>query len=669
MTKIDYTKFKLKPKEELIETLKDKNNIFVIACKKCFKDFVIDTEPECEELAKIAVGVPSLLGRGKLVVGCSQIDFLCNKIGTEKKIKELDLSKTNSVFVISCGLGIQTVADISEGIPTYAASDSVSHGGYHGVALSYEKCAACGQCYLNETAGICPIVDCSKSLLNGPCGGAKNGKCEVDKTKDCGWEKIYKKLDSQNRVKEIIDIPPKLRDYSKVDFKFISEYVSLIRNKRFEGFYGGFYPIDRKELSENKTIETFPEVDTVVIPLSQHTGKICEPLVKKGDKVKVGQKIGDTSANVSSPVHSSVSGTVLEIEERLHPITSTKVLSIVIKSDKKNELHESVKPYGKLEELSPSEIIDIVREKGIVGMGGAGFPASVKLKSTSTRPSAKEIEVVLLNGCECEPLLTADYRVMLEYADDVIFGLKAIMKATNAKKGIIAIEDNKQDAIEIIMEKIKNETSIEVVSVKTKYPQGAEKMLIKRILGRTVPLGGLPLDVGVVVNNVSTAKAISDAINKGLPLIKRIVSVTGEKIKRPGNFEVKIGTLVSDILIYCDIYNDNTVIKIGGPIMGIELKYVDVPVVKGTTGIIAIEKPDVELQLSCIKCGRCVDVCPMELTPSYYVLYGKEEKWKDMEKYKVFDCIECGCCENICSSKSSLVSVIKKSKKILRETE
>lgn len=662
MEKLDYTKFKLKPKEELAEVLKDKDKLFIIACRKCFKEFVAEIEPECVEFENIAKE------QGKNIAGCVQVDYLCNK-NNEKKIKDLNIpGQANAVFVISCGLGIQSVADIVD-LPTYAGSDSVSRGnqtsfgsGYHGIALSAEKCAACGQCYLNITAGICPIVDCSKSLLNGPCGGAKNGKCETDKNKDCGWEKIFKQLVLQNRTKEIVDIPPKLRDYSKADFKFISEYVALNRNKRFEGFYGGFYPIDRKELSEDKKIEVFPEIDTAVIPLSQHTGVVCEPLVKAGDKVKTGQKIGDSKSPVSSPVHSSVSGEVIAIEPRLHPITGTNVNSVVIKSDKKNELHESVKPCGKLEDLKPEEIVNIIRDKGIVGMGGAAFPTSVKLKSP------KEIDTVIINGCECEPLLTVDYRVMLEYPDDIIFGLKTIMKATNAKKGIIAIEDNKPKAIEIITEKIKQEQNIEVVTVKTKYPQGAEKMLIKRVLGRTVPLGGLPLDVGVVVNNTGTAKAISDAINKGMPLVKRVVSITGEKIKKPGNFEVKIGTSVKEILAYCGVA-DNACIKMGGPIMGIELKNLDVPVIKGTTGIIAIEKPEIEEHLSCIKCGRCVDVCPMELIPSYYVLFGKDEKWQDIERYRVFDCIECGCCENICSSKASLVSIIKKAKKILKETK
>ena len=294
-------------------------------------------------------------------------------------------------------------------------------------------------------------------------------------------------------------------------------------------------------------------------------------------------------------------------------------------------------------------------------MGGAGFPTYVKLKP------GKPIDAVLLNGCECEPLLTADHRVMLEYADDVIYGLKAIMKAVDAPKGIIVIEDNKPDAIALMEEKTADIESIEVAAVRTKYPQGAEKMLIKRVMGRQVPRGGLPADVGCVVSNISTVKAISDAIQTGMPLTERVVTVTGEKIAKPGNYIVKIGTSVQALIDYCGGVTDADVdIKMGGPMMGFALPNLDVPIIKSSNGIICIDTDQTET-VSCIKCGRCVDVCPMELEPLYFQKYADDENWQGMLDMNVRDCIECRCCEYICSSKIPLVSKIKAGKKAIME--
>ena len=522
----DYTKFKLKRKEELAPFIQDKDKMFVIACNKCFKEFEIGEEPECSMFGEIADE------QGKALLGCEKIDFVCNKTTTAKKLQDVLPEDAENVFVISCGLGIQTVADLLDK-PVYAGADSISYRGRHGMALTTTKCDACGQCYLNTTGGICPIVDCAKSLTNGQCGGAKNGKCEVDKTKDCAWEKIYNKLDSQGRVDELLNLPLQVRDYSKVNYKFVSEYVKSVREKRFEGYYGGIHPTERKEFTEHMELVKFPDPKTVVIPMSQHAGAPAEPIVAAGEQVGMGQKIGEAKGFISSPIHASVSGTVTAVEPRIHPITGAQVMSVVIESDGKNTLHESVKPAGDLESMTQDDIVDLVREKGIVGMGGAGFPTSVKLKPP------KPVDTVLLNGCECEPLLTADHRVMVEYADDIIFGLKAILKASGAEKGIIAIEDNKPDAIEVMEAKTADIDNIEVVVAKTKYPQGAEKMLIKRVLGRSVPSGGLPADVGAVVSNISTVKAISDAIQTGMPLVERVLTVTGERMNKRGNFIVK----------------------------------------------------------------------------------------------------------------------------------
>ncbi len=648
----NYTKYKLKSSDELASVLADKDNLFIIACNKCFKEFETIDEPECGELEKLVTE------QGKTVTGTASVDFLCNSTQTGRKLQDMIPEGTEHILVASCGLGIQTVADLT-GKSVFAASDSLNYTGHHGMALTKKSCDACAQCYLNVTGGICPIIDCSKSLVNGQCGGAKNGKCEVDPNKDCAWEKIYRRLEKQGRLSEFLDQPVQLRDYSKVDFKFVNDYVKSIRENRLEGYYGGVHPSERKEFTEHIALQRFPDPETVVIPLSMHAGAPSNPVVQVGDTVKVGQVIGEQAGFISAPVHSSVSGTVTAIENHGHA-TRGECLSVVIKSDGKNTLHESVKPHKDLDSLTPDEIIEIVRDSGIVGMGGAGFPTSVKLKPN------KPIDAVLLNGCECEPLLTADHRVLLEFADDVIFGLKAIVKTVDAKKGIIVIEDNKPDAIELLQAKTAGLDNIEVVVAKTKYPQGAEKMLIKRVMGRQVPRGGLPADVGAVVSNISTTKAISAAIQKGMPLVERVVTVTGEKLKKPGNYIVKIGTNTKDLIDYCGgITGNDVTIKAGGPMMGFVLSDTNVPIMKGSNGIIVVDT-DHTVEQPCIKCGRCADVCPMELSPLYFAKFADEENWQGDKDMNIMDCIECRCCEYICSSKIPLVTKIKAGKNAVR---
>ncbi len=650
----NYTKYKLKSNDELVSLLADKDNLFVIACNKCFKEFDTPDEPDCGEFEKIAQEC------GKTITGTATVDFLCNKTQTTKKMQDMIPEGTEHVVVISCGLGVQTVADLKKGeMPVYAAANTLNYTGHHGMALTKKSCDACAQCYLNITGGVCPIVDCSKSLVNGQCGGAKNGKCEVDSNKDCAWEKINKKLEKQGRLEEFLAQPVQVRDYSKVNFKVINDYVKTIRENRFEGYYGGIHPSERKEFSEHIDLVRFPDPETVVIPLSMHAGAPANAIVEVGDEVKVGQKIGEAGGFISSPVHSSVSGTVTAIEVHKHA-TRGECLSVVIKSDGKNTLHESVKPNKDLEDLTPDEIVDIVREAGIVGMGGAGFPTFVKLKP------AKPVDTILLNGCECEPFLTADHKVLLNYADDVIFGLKAMIKTVGAEKGIIVIEDNKMDAVELMEAKVADIDNMEVVVAKTKYPQGAEKMLIKRVMKRQVPSGGLPADVGCVVANISTTKAVADAIKTGMPLIERVVTVTGDKLKNPGNFIVKIGTNTRDLIDYCGgVTDDDVMYKAGGPMMGFVLNDTNVPIMKGSNGIIAVE-PEQSVAVECIKCGRCVDVCPMELTPLHFAKLADAEDWMGMKEKNVMDCLECRCCESICSSKIPLVSKIKAGKNAIR---
>lgn len=647
---MDYVKYALKTDDELKKLLADKNDIFVVACNKCFKEYQSAENAELDTFLNFAESL------GKNIIGSRSVEFLCNDVQTVRKFSDGIPEGTDNVIVISCGLGVQTFAKDFD-IPVFAACDSLNYIGHHGMALTNKTCDACNQCYLNITGGICPIVDCTKSLVNGQCGGAKNGKCEIDPNKDCAWEKIYQKLSQQGRLEEFQAQPVELRDYSKVNFKKVNEYVKSVRQNRFEGYYGGIHPVEGKELAEGIAISKFPEPETVVIPTSMHAGAPANPVVKVGDKVRVGQKIAEAAGFISCNVHSSVSGSVVAIEPRMHS-KGSEVLSIVIRSDGNNTLDDSVKPYGSLEELSAEDIVNIVKEKGIAGMGGAGFPTYVKLMPN------KPIDTVLINGSECEPLITADHRVLLEYSDDVIFGLKAIMKAVSAPKGIIVIEDNKPDAIELLQSKLEGNLDIEVLPVKTKYPEGAEKMLIKRALGRKVPSGGLPADVGTVVSNVSTAKAISDAIQRGMPIVERIVTVSGARIGKPANFAAKIGTNVQDIIDFCGgIAGDSYTVKMGGPMMGAVLTDTNVPVIKGTNGIIAVETKHRE-EAVCIKCGRCVDVCPMELEPLNFVKYSEEPL--ALKQLNIMDCMECGCCEYICSSGISIVNTIISGKTAVR---
>ena len=646
----NYTKYALKSWGELADLLENKDQLFVVACNKCFKAFETNNEPECDQLLSLASGLD------KTVTGVIKTDFLCNQNHTGKALQLPE--GTENVIVLSCGLGVQTVAAMVNK-PTYAACDSLCYNGHHGMALTKKACDACAQCYLSITGGICPVVDCSKSLLNGQCGGAKDGKCEVAPDKDCAWQKIQQRLESQGRISELTAQAVQVRDYSKVNFKLINEYVKSIRAIRQEGWYGGVHPVEGKEPTEHKALVRFPVPETVVIPLSMHLGAPANAIVNVGDYVKMGQKIGEAAGFISAPVHATVSGKVIAIEDRPHA-TRGSCPSIVIANDGKDTLDDSVKPNKPFAELTPAEIIDIVKEAGIVGMGGAGFPTYVKLNP------GKPIDAVLVNACECEPMLTADHRVLLEYADDIIFGLQAEMKTVAAPKGIIVIEENKPDAIALFREKTAGMEGIEVLEVATQYPQGGEKMLIKRALGRSVPSGKLPADVGACVSNVSTVKAIADAIKTGMPLIERVTTVTGKYIPEPKNFIVRIGTSAAALVEACGgISGEDVLVKAGGPMMGFPQTTLDTPIMKGSNGIIAIDKDETEAN-ECIKCGRCVDVCPMELKPLHYYKLAVKQDWQGCKDMNIMDCMECRCCEYICSSKLPLVTMIKMGKNGVR---
>jgi electron transport complex protein RnfC len=424
-------------------------------------------------------------------------------------------------------------------------------------------------------------------------------------------------------------------------------------------FKGGIHPPHGKKYSEKKAIEKATEPSLVKIPLSQHIGAPTKPIVEKGDQVKVGQMIAEPLAFVSAPIHSSVSGTVKDIKEVKVPGGMGQC--IIIESDGENTLHESVSPQGDLESLSGEEILEIIKNAGIVGMGGAGFPTHVKLSP----PPEATIDVVILNGAECEPYLTADHRLMLERGEDIVYGLKAIMKVLGVTEGHIGIENNKPDAIKVMQQLVKNEKNIQVTELKTKYPQGAEKQLIDAITGRQVPSGELPLAAGAVVNNVATAYQIAQSIKTGMPLIERICTITGQAVKEPKNLEIKVGTSMEEIIEQCGGFNGEPgKIILGGPMMGKATSTIDLPSVKTTSGILVFSEEEAKLpdpQL-CIKCGKCVDVCPANLLPVYISAHAYEGNINKTEELNAMDCIECGSCSFICPSKRRLLQGIRLAK-------
>ena len=420
-----------------------------------------------------------------------------------------------------------------------------------------------------------------------------------------------------------------------------------------KSFKGGIHPPHNKKLTESKPIEQLPLPAEIVIPLQQHTGAPCRPLVKKGDEVLAGQKVGETDTFVSAPIHSPVAGKIKGIEPRPY-FTGKPVLSLVIAA-KESSNYQQIKDF---KDHSPEGIRRTIREAGIVGLGGAAFPTHVKLSP----PKEKPIEAVIINGCECEPYLTADHRQMLENKEALIEGTKLIMKAVSAKRGFIGIEINKPDAIDLIGDELANEENIEVVPLEAKYPQGSEKHLIKAILGRTVPSGGLPMDVGALVQNVGTTISVYRACYEGRPLLDRVVTVTGTGIKEPKNVRTPLGTPVRNLIEFCGGLDDQAVkVVMGGPMMGFALPSLDIPVVKSTSGILVLRESEVSTAEAypCIKCGECVKVCPMNLIPSRLALLAEHERWEDLEDYSVLDCVECGSCAYVCPARRPLVQLIK----------
>jgi electron transport complex protein RnfC len=428
-------------------------------------------------------------------------------------------------------------------------------------------------------------------------------------------------------------------------------------------FKSGIHPDDYKTQTQDLPIEILPIPKEVFIPLQQHIGAPCKPLVEVGDTVKVGQVIGSTDAYVSSPVHATISGTVKDIG-KYHTPTGSRTLMVHIVA---SESEESNRVYTEVDwkNLSIDDLKNRIKNAGIVGLGGAAFPTHVKLNP----PENKPIDTFILNGCECEPFLTADHRTMLEMPDNVLKGMAIIMKVLGVKKGYIGIESNKPDAIES-MKKSVNDYGFEVVTVKTKYPQGAEKMLIKAIKKRKVPTGGLPMDVGAVVQNVGTAVAVANAVSYEKPLTQRVVAVTGNGIKEPKNLMVTIGIKFSDVIEFCGGLVDETVqVFMGGPMMGIAQYDLSVPVIKATSGIVCTTNYKQVEPMACIGCGSCVQSCPMFLMPTRLAHLSLLRYWSNADKMGIMNCIECGSCAYVCPSSIPLVQWIRVGKQKVYEIQ
>lgn len=431
-------------------------------------------------------------------------------------------------------------------------------------------------------------------------------------------------------------------------------------------FKKGIHPGYHKAETQNKAIEVLMPLDELVFPMSQHIGTPAKPIVKKGDRVLVGQKIGEADGFVSSPVHSSVSGVVKVIEERMTH-RGIKDMCVVIIQDGMYEESEEMaqKARPDYERLTQDELVSLVQEAGLVGMGGATFPTHVKLSV----PKDKKVEFIIINGAECEPYLTSDHRVMLENSEEIIAGLKVLLSVFKDAKAIIGIEDNKMDAISKLTSLVADESRIEVATLHTKYPQGSEKHLIYATTGREVPSGKLPIEVSCLVHNIDSIVAIYRAVVKGRPIMRRIVTVSGSGVTNPCNLEVKIGCSYRQLLEKAG-WDDARTVKViaGGPMMGIAMSDIDVPVVKGTSAILCFTDEEMKNEVAtvCIRCGKCVDVCPMSLVPNVLHRAALNGRYETFLENDGMDCIECGCCAYTCPAKRDLVQSIRTAKTAVR---
>jgi electron transport complex protein RnfC len=444
-----------------------------------------------------------------------------------------------------------------------------------------------------------------------------------------------------------------------------SDAVANAFAKHIETFRHGVHPHDFKELTINKPIERMPFMQELVLPFSQHLGSPSRPVVAAGDYVYRGQVIAEATGFVSSYLHASATGTIASVGLHNHP--SGKVVeSIVLTPD-------PVSPQTLYDEraidwrqMEPEEIVDEIAKAGFVGLGGAAFPTHVKL----TVPEGKRARFFLVNAVECEPYLNSDYRTLLERYESIFLGIRIILKALRADVAYIGVEMNKLDAIQLLIEKKPDDLACEIVPLETKYPQGAEKMLTEAVLNVEIPSGKLPIDVHVIVNNVGTVSGIGEYFQYGQPLIERIVTVTGPGIRRPTNLLVPIGTKLDDVIDYCGGLHDSVrQILFGGPMMGTAQRFLDVPIMKGTSGVLFLTDYEVfpREEYPCIKCQRCVDACPVFLNPSRLGSLAKARLYDEMLDWHIMDCMECGSCSFVCPSNIPLVQRFRVGKALLRE--
>ncbi len=426
-------------------------------------------------------------------------------------------------------------------------------------------------------------------------------------------------------------------------------------------FLGGIHPYDGKDISKDKPIKEILPKGDLVYPLSQHIGAPAKPIVEKGDRVLTGQKIAEAAGFVSAPIYATVSGTVKAIEPR-RVVTGDSVMSIIVEND---GLYEEVEyaPVKPLDDMSKEEIIERIKEAGIVGMGGAGFPTFIKLSPKEP----EKIDYVIANCAECEPYLTSDYRRMMEEPEKLVEGLKISLRLFDNARGILAVEDNKPDCIEILKNLTKDEPKISVKALKTKYPQGAERQLIYAATGRKINSSMLPADAGCVVNNVDTIVAIYHAVIEGKPLMNRIVTVTGDAIADPRNFIVRIGTNYHELVEEAGGFKKEPVkIVSGGPMMGFALFDLDVPTTKTASALLCMTEDDVSNMEPgpCINCGRCVEACPSRIVPSRLSDYAQNYNEEAFLAYNGMECCECGCCSYVCPAKRPLTQSIKSMRKM-----
>ncbi len=428
-------------------------------------------------------------------------------------------------------------------------------------------------------------------------------------------------------------------------------------------FFGGVHPDPRKELSAGRVPTPLPAPAQVVIPMAQHIGAVCTPLVQPGDTVAMGQKIGD-GPGLCVPVHASVSGRVAAVEPRPH-VTGREVLSVVIENDFQDTPSRELSPHPNPDALTAEEIVTIIREAGIVGMGGATFPTDVKANT-----GIGKVDTLIANACECEPYITADDALLCTHAANVLRGLSLMRRVLEPERTVLGIEDNKPEAIAKLRQLQEEFPDIEVAVLPTRYPQGAEKQLIQALTGRQVPGGALPASVGCAVFNVATCASVYEAVYKGRPITRRIVTVTGEGIRTPMNLIVRIGTPFSQVVEAAGgLTEDIWKVISGGPMMGVAQRDLRASVIKGTTGILCLTaRQNGEVaHPTCIRCAKCVAACPMKLQPLYLYRFEAAGDLDQLRRLNAMDCIECGCCAHLCPGKLPLVEKIRAAKKRLKE--